>query len=128
VDYSSSFTFYNNSSHDVYVHLGLVPRKLGGSLYPDTTFTDIKVGVRIKSGTKYVYDYNKVSGADTLCFFIFDADTFNQYSWDEIMSEYKILQRYDLGVTIEAMRKLKFTITYPPTEEMKDINMFPPYR
>jgi hypothetical protein len=123
-----SFRFYNNSSHDVYAYLGEAPRKSGGSLYPDTMVMEVNAGILFESGAKRTYSYRKNPSTDTLCFFIFDADTINQYSWDEIKSGYKILQRYDLVVTDEAMHKLKFIITYPPTEEMKYINMFPPYQ
>ena len=37
---------------------------------------------------------------------------------------YKILQRYDLTGKDFA----KYKISYPPTEEMKDIKMYPPYK
>ena len=56
---------------------------------------------------------------DSLRVYIFDALVLEQ----EL--KYKTLKRYDL--TLEDLRKLDWTIVYPPTEAMKDIIQYPPY-
>lgn len=121
-----SFNFYNNSDKDVCLYLGVAKRENGGSLYPDTMISEVKTmsgSVSLsKNGGYFYYMYNRYKVSDTLCLFIYDADTVNAYSWEEIKSGYKILQRYDLDI-----KELDRPIYYPPTEEMKDIPMYPPY-
>ena len=63
---------------------------------------------------------------DTVSFFIFDRDTVEVYSWDYIIQNYCVLQRYDFSKT--DLVKLKCQISYPPTEEMANIHMFPSYK
>ena len=57
--------------------------------------------------------------------FIFDSEVLENIEWKEIRDNYMILKRYDLS--LEDLQKLDFTLYYPPTEEMKDIKMYPPY-
>jgi hypothetical protein len=64
--------------------------------------------------------------SDTVSFFIFDRDTVDLYPWDYIIQNYCVLQRYDFSKT--DLEQLKCQISYPPTEEMSKIQMFPPYR
>ena len=125
LDYQKSFIFSNNSDRDVYIYLGVASRELGGSLYPDTAIAEVKCGEPYKKGDSRQYCYNYENDLDTLCLFIFDADTFNTYSWEEIKYGYKILQRYD--ISHENIKNLKFNISYPPTGAMKNMKMYPPY-
>ena len=62
---------------------------------------------------------------DMMHFFLFDADTFETYSWQELRDGNKILQRYDLKG--KDIKRLNYTVPYPPTEAMRDIKMYPPY-
>lgn len=62
---------------------------------------------------------------DTLRVFIFSYDTLIKYDWEIIRREYRVLKRYDL--TLENLKELNWSITYPPTEAMKDIKQYPPY-
>jgi len=126
IDYKRDFKFSNNSSIEVYVYLGIVGKELGGSLYPDTTIAKVKSGIPFKKGEKRTYSYNgKHLLVDTLCLFIFDAFIFNTFDWDNIKNEYKILKRYDLS--LKDFENLKYEVSYPPTEAMKDMKMYPPY-
>ena len=56
-------------------------------------------------------------------------DSLRVYIFDALVLEkelkYKTLKRYDL--TLEDLRKLDWTVVYPPTEAMKDIIQYPPY-
>jgi len=130
MDYSQGFRFYNNSTCAVYIDLGIISRDFGGTLYPDTAISKTKVGVLFKQGEGFFYDYSSGKEClfkknDTLSLFIFDADTFNIYSWEEIQKGYKILQRYDISYA--NIKALRYNISYPPTEAMKNVKMYPPY-
>jgi len=129
MDYDQNFRFSNNSTVDVYIYLGIVDRDLGGSLYPDTAIARVKCGVPFKQGESRLYSYSSakedVWRKNTLCLFIFDADTFNTHSWDEIKNGYKILRRYDISP--ENIETFKYKISYPPDERMKNMKMYPPY-
>ena len=123
-DYDQGFYFHNDSTRDVYIYLDAY----GEILYPDTTILGYRRGVPYKKGDSFHYTYSREKGdlwIGTFSLFIFDADTFNVYSWAEIQSGYKVLQRYDISK--ENIKALKYTITYPPTEAMKDVKMYPPY-
>jgi len=127
-DYEQGFRFSNNSTRDVYIYLGVANRDMGGSLYPDTAVSRLRVGIPFTQGETRKYSYSRAKEniwIDTLCLFIFDADTFNTYNWEEIQSDYKVLQRYDMNY--ENIKALKYYITYPPDERMRDIKMYPPY-
>lgn len=63
--------------------------------------------------------------ADTLSIFIISNDTVNTYNWNVIRGEYKILKRYDMS--LQDLKTLNKTVSYPPTEVMKNIKQFPPY-
>ena len=125
-DYSEGFRFHNNSTSDVYIDLDLY----GGILYPDTAISKTKRGALYKAGDTFYYTINTAKESilnqhGTVSLFIFDADTFNIYSWEEIRNGYKILQRYDISV--EDFKALRYNISYPPTEAMKNMKMYPPY-
>ena len=105
--------------------------------YPDTTLRKTRdfVGVpQENSEKKYAFEgtgtswelvYKNLMPNDTLSVFIFDAEVLENTDWEEIRDNYMILKRYDLS--LEDLQKLDFTLYYPPTEEMKDIKMYPPY-
>lgn len=128
-EYHNLFRFENNSTRDVYIYLGIVNREMGGSLYPDTAVARVKCGELFKQGKIRSYHYGDDKEDpwrnNTFCLFIFDADTFNMYDWEEIKSGYKILQRYD--ISYENIKALKYNIIYPPDETMNDVKMYPPY-
>lgn len=63
---------------------------------------------------------------DTVSFFIFERDSVDNNSWDYIVQNYCVLQRYDFSK--EDLERLNFQISYPPTEEMAHIHMYPPYK
>ena len=61
---------------------------------------------------------------DYLHLFVLDVDTLANYSWSEIRERNLILVRYDL--TYKDI-ELFLPLYYPPTPEMRDIKMWPPY-
>lgn len=60
--------------------------------------------------------------------FILDGVTYEKY-WqqpcDTIRKYVPVLQRYQLK--LEDLQRLNWTITYPPTEAMRNVKMYPPY-
>lgn len=64
--------------------------------------------------------------SDTLSFFIFNQDTIAAYPWEKIQNEYKVCARYDFSLK-DANAGLMDYFSFPPTEKMKNIHMWPPY-
>ncbi|MDR3244937.1 MAG: hypothetical protein LBT50_00710 [Prevotellaceae bacterium] len=64
-------------------------------------------------------------GLDTFIIFIFDANVVENTPWNIVDKDYLILQRYD--VSLEDLQHLSWTLSYPPSEAMKDMKMYPPY-
>ncbi len=113
-------------------------------VYPDTTITFamhfVQFPFKAKATTEYVflcyhdvakvYEYYKT---DTLSFFIFDNSLIEGtglHEWEKVAKNYDIMARYDFS--LEDLRSLSVSnlsiaISYPPTPEMKDIKMWPPY-
>lgn len=134
----------NKSNHNMSVLIGNLISEIK---YPDTTLTHIirKENVvkvpctgQTEEGACNTFlsieqrwpDWVKALPLDTFSLFLFDTDTLMHYSLEEIITEYKILQRYDLSS--DDMIKLldgqkRVIIPYPPTEVMKDMKMYPPY-
>ncbi|GHT77113.1 hypothetical protein FACS189413_19790 [Bacteroidia bacterium] len=133
----------NKSSHNISVLIGNLPPARN---YPDMALPDsihdgniIKVTCtgQTKNGACHVWsrelkwtEWAESLPLDTFSLFLFDTDTLACYSWSEIKTEYKILQRYDLSSG--DIKKLldeydRVIIPYPPTEAIKDMKMYPPY-
>jgi hypothetical protein len=58
--------------------------------------------------------------------YIFNQDTLNKYTWEEIQREYKVLQRYDLSSEDINLLYNKYKvpeIPYPPDENEKHENV-----
>lgn len=69
--------------------------------------------------------FNQEWQCDTVSFFIFDVNVVDTCSWDDIVQNYWVLQRYDF--TKDDLDRIRCQISYPPSPEMKDIRMWPPY-
>jgi hypothetical protein len=71
----------------------------------------------------------KDAHTDTLKLFVLDYAKIRDYPIDNKMDSVPFdsvfIQRYDL--TIPDLDNLNWTLSYPPTEAMKDIKMWPPY-
>lgn len=74
--------------------------------------------------------YHLFNTRDTVSVFIIDADTINYYSLDSVIEKNMVLQRYDIGlndVNDLCVSKDVSILSFPPTEAMKHIHMWPPY-
>ena len=70
---------------------------------------------------EYVFGYEY----DTLLVFVLNADTLETLGWDTVRVYYKVEQRYDLS--LQDLQDVGFKLSFPPTEAMKYIHMWPPY-
>ena len=78
-----------------------------------------------QSGSRYLEQWFSYFPQDTISIFLFDEETVETVPWETVVKEYLVLQRYDLS--IEDFKRLDNDIHYPPTPEMRDIHMWPPY-
>lgn len=130
VDYKNLVNIKNNSEHNITTYIGVISSEYGGSLYPDTLLPPtIKAGIDIKpySDNPYIYNYKYSKNRfDTICVFIWDTELANVIPWDSMRLKNKILQRYD--VSYKDLDNLKWKVSYPPSSDMKNIKMYPPYK
>jgi hypothetical protein len=128
---SRDIWFYNNSGKAVCYYMPWTK----GVLYPDTILP-VENPNPWKFEKNYSYNFGEMGytendffsflKTDTMSVFFFDPDTLTAYNWETISNDYKILVRYDFSH--EDLKRLKWKVTYPPTEAMKDIKMYPPYQ
>lgn len=135
-DKECSLEFDNNAEYEVVVYSPLLGfLKNYDPIYPDTILPLEKpVEVFNINGGKSAFlcfscsrpfsDIYSSCKTDTLSLFVFSADTLKTYSWDSVCTAYKVLQRYD--VTLSDLYAIDYP-TFPPSEEMRNIKMWPPY-
>ena len=129
--------FKNNTDYKISVFsIAIPPYNYSESkLYPDTSLP-CQYPMQIKKVepfqknniviTSATWDeIYELYGTDTISFFIISTDLLNTINWDSIRIHYNIIQRYDIG--LEDIYSLLTTMTFPPTPEMRDIKMWPPY-
>ena len=75
----------------------------------------------VGSGRSYCYE----NTIDTLHIFVFEEDVLSIYTWEKVVNDYMVLQRYDLS--LQDLQQLNWQVSYPPAEAMKDMEMYPPY-
>lgn len=121
----SVITFFNDNYEDY------------KALYPDTNISAlivsdsnsiIKVSGHSRKGLIHSHGtweniFDVTVPRDTLSLFVFHADTVAKYDWETIRAKYNILKRYDLS--LEDLKRLDFLITYPPSNRMKGVKMWP---
>ncbi len=134
-----SIRIQNNANYDIYSY-SIINKPICATcesnvLYPDTSLPDMASAQMIHIDSHQSADlngrthrlsdlYNKFN-TDTVSIFIFHADTIeNTMYWGQIRDSYNILQRYDVSVD-DALEQI--SLSFPPTEEMRNIKMWPPY-
>ena len=127
-DQTYKFRIINDSEKALYFDRSISNR----SVYPDTLISETKVQLKVspyttsyEGGLISTEEVFKKYSIDTLSIYFFDADIVDNYSWETIREEYKILKRYDLS--IEDIQLLDYEIPYPPTEVMRGMRMYPRY-
>lgn len=123
----------NNSEKAIYTYFG--------GAYPDTLFD-----IRVPSSPRSIYkvepyernttalwnrDYWEsdfkvgwIIPSDTLMIYIYDAELYDSKTFTHVKNT--IIQRYDLS--LQDLQWLNWKISYPPSEAMKNIKMYPPYK
>ena len=126
-----SIKFTNNSEQILYVneHPDLYPDPfdIRNLSYFTPTQKDIKCCEEkrisyMRSCIENAYNHGRI---DTLFVYIFNAEVVENMPWEIVARDYLVLKRYDL--TLDDLQWLDWKITYPPTEAMKDVKMYPPY-
>ena len=132
--------FKNNADYSIYVYPSSKEQYLAFPRYQDTILqpyypdpsldtAHYKIMPKFEDNTPLfiMSAYESVFGYefDTLLVFIFNADTLEMLSWDTVRAYYKVEQRYDLS--LEDLQNVDFKLSFPPTEDMKHIHMWPPY-
>ena len=122
------FRIINDSDKDLYFYEAV----MNAPIYPDTLIKETKVQLKVsphttsyQGGLISTEEVFKKYSIDTLSIYFFDADIVDNYSWETIREEYKVLRRYDLS--IEDIQLLDYEIPYPPTKVMRGMRMYPPY-
>ncbi len=136
MDRRETVMFENNAKYGIYVYSMLMPLYYDNSennvFYPDTSLPNVvpnqieyinkmssKDIVSTSSGILHIFSR---FGVDTISIFVFSADTIEDAMyWSDIRDSYNILQRYDVSP-----KDLGY-LSFPPTEEMRNIKMWPPY-
>lgn len=132
--------FKNNADHSIYVYSEIKEQyhalpnyqdTILQSYYPDPSLdpaTNKTLPAEENIGALFswsAYEYAFGDDFDTLLVFVFNADTLELLGWDTIRAYYKVEQRYDLS--LEDLQNIGFKLSFPPTEAMKHIHMWPPY-
>ena len=132
--------FKNNADYSIYVYPSSKEQYLAFPRYQDTILqpyypdpsldtAHYKIMPKFEDNTPLfiMSAYESVFGYefDTLLVFIFNADTLEMLGWDTVRAYYKVEQRYDLS--LEDLQNVDFKLSFPPTEDMKHIHMWPPY-
>jgi len=124
------FNIRNDSNKELYFY-----RAYANSInvYPDTLLFEQFALTHINPlSTFHLGGFQKIDEkineipSDTLSIYFFDNDTLENFSWETICDEYKVLKRYDLS--LKDIQLLDYEIPYPPTSTMKDMRMYPPYK
>jgi len=133
----SEYSFKNKATYNISVYSMMIPPcyySNPATVYPDTTLpTQMPLQMReIEPNREYVYSYTRWTlediynsfNTDTISYFVISTDTLEKYGWDSVRIGYRILQRYDYSVMDYYPSG---TPTFPPTEAMRNIKMWPPY-
>ena len=129
MDKEAGVSINNQSDNDLYMEIGLDSIS---SFYtpPNYVFDEIRLCKHnerkyfICTGL-YWDEFFKTHNLKTISIFLLDSDTVQAYDIQTLKEEYKIKCRYD--VTLKDLDIFRCTFTYPPTPEMRDIKMWPPY-
>ena len=91
---------------------------------PGESFREIHGHFEKPMSWYYYFTVSEIDYGGYLSITVFDANH-NSVTWWKVEDYSDVLVRYDLKR--EDMERLHWRISYPPTEAMKDVHMFPPY-
>lgn len=127
--------FVNNTEHELYLFMSYNPDMFveksldfkvvlhqGGINKVSPFETNGRVLSMMDSYWETVFEREKEFNSDTLWLYVLDAyklEVEKNYGFDAALECY--------GLTLADLRKVNWKLTYPPTEEMKEIKMFPSF-
>ena len=127
--------FKNNAEYGISVYSAMTPPYDPSSpIYPDTSLPiqlpsvidisshDYRVIIDTRDELSEIYTEFQT---DTMSFFFLSTEQLSSRNWDYIRTSYKILQRYD--ISRDDFLSIKQYPVFPPSEEMRNIKMWPPY-
>ena len=127
--------FQNNAEYEISVCSALIPPYDSSVImYPDTSLPlQMPRVVNIRTGDyQTIFDARTDLGdvyaqyrTDTISLYVFSTELLSTVGWDSLRTTYSVLQRYD--ICLNDFRLLHHYPTFPPTEEMRNIKMWPPY-
>lgn len=123
-------SFYNASASDIYICRGHNHSDTTLLYVQDVTtpgwFCEVK-SHSVNNEELVITDAYEVdlNTHDTLIVFVFNADTLALYGWEYVKEHYLIAQRYDLSLI--DLQLLSWRLQFPPSSEMQNIKMWPPY-
>jgi hypothetical protein len=110
--YQFNILFNNNSNLNLCIY--------DSYSFPDTSISKIRHGAyyvgpnskeTLKSKNGWDYDIINYNQGKKLIIFVFNKDTIDKYSFNEIEAGYKITKRYDLS--LDYLKSANWTINYP---------------
>jgi len=129
-----NITFVNKSAEEVAIQL-IWQIKIS----PEDTIFDGMVGSRfvlpdssIQEGSVNECWEMDFTAVPYIQYLVMDGSLMHKYreyaytSSDTIRKYVPVIQRYQL--TLQDLERLNYVVTYPPTEEMKNVKMYPPYK
>jgi hypothetical protein len=133
----TAIRFSNNSPKDLRVKDDICIDNIQFSCGIETLSYTVRNEIfKVKSGEQNNYkaisssacieNVFKMEGSSgVLSIYVFDAEVVENTPWEVVARDYLVLKRYDL--TLDDLQRLNWTVTYPPTEVMKDVKQFPPF-
>lgn len=136
MDYDDNISIViDNNSSDTIIGFALSLDKYGVHGQHDTTIhvnqTDYWMGHKLENGYAdwlTTWQEDEDVSQDTMTIFVIKKSVYDTVPWDSIAKNYMVLQRYDVPAQyyIDHFWPRK-RLTYPPTEDMCEIPMWPPY-
>ncbi len=123
----------NNSDKAVYTYLSTsypdtldmygVPSSPYPSIYKIEPYERNKSALSLREFYEVIFRDGGQIPSDTLMVFFMDAEKLESETTHVHNS---IIQRYDLS--LQDLQQVNWMLTYPPSSEMKNIKMYPPYQ
>lgn len=131
-DNHSTITMINNSEKEIYTYFGGsypdtlqdvgVPSSSEPSIYKVASHERNATALWMSPSWEIVLCDRRQIPSDTLMVFVYDAELLDSKTSNVYDA---VIQRYDLS--LQDLQQLNWTLTYPPSSDMRNIKMYPPY-
>jgi hypothetical protein len=127
-DCHKTIKFVNYSDSIIYIGFTFGIDTLFASRFPNPISHDMYKVISMSENTSALTILSCLEGrisSSYIRIYIFTEHVLSSNTWGSIQKNYMVLQRYDL--TKADLQRLNWKITYPPSEAMKDVKMYPSY-